>query len=128
MARYKSAGYDFLAFTDHRVYGEAVQTDDFVILSGEEFMHEEFDTDTAYHIIGHDSDFVTNNDTPPQEVIDNIRRRGGWVIMGHPAWSLMSTKEIADLEGIDAIEGYSGISEEYSCRGDSMNIVDVLAT
>ncbi len=127
---YKQRGYDFMAVTDHRKYFPGRFEDDFLVFAGEEFMHEDKVRWTAYHIIGinQDSHFETDNDSDPQFIIDEIKKRGGLVVMGHPMWSLMSHEEINELHGIDATEALSGISEEYSGRGNSIGYADVLAT
>ena len=127
---YKERGYDFLCVTDHRVYFEGAQREDFLILSGEEFMFHDNERKTAYHIVGIDFDghFETCAETLPQDVADGIIERGGIAVMGHPAWSLMSHDEILKVKGISALEVYSGISEEYTARGDSTSYADVLAT
>ena len=130
IAAYKAGGYDFLSITDHRKYFPGRTEEDFIVLPGEEFMFEDFEKWTAYHIIGIglSSHFETDPSTPPQYVIDNIRQREGLVVMGHPFWSLMSHQEICELNGLDATEAFSGISEAYSGRGNSTAYGDVLAT
>ena len=130
VAAYKNAGYSFICITDHRKYHEGSDSADFVILSGEEFNFEDKEKNTAYHVIGIDFDghFENTNQTPPQTVIDEVLKRGGLAVMGHPAWSLMSHGDIAELHGLSGTEVFSTISHEYSGRGDSTSYADVLMT
>ena len=115
--------------TDHRVYFEGGNIGGLLVLSGEEFMYMDKERRTAYHIVGVDLDghFETDGQTPPQTVADGIIARGGIAVMGHPAWSLMSHTDILEVRGISALEVYSGVSEEYTARGDSTEIADLLA-
>ncbi len=127
---YRQAGYDFICVTDHRVYFEGGTVNGLLILPGEEFMYMDKARRTAYHIVGIDFDghFETGPATPPQEDVDGILARGGIAVMGHPAWSLMSHSDILEIKGVSALEIYSGVSDEYSGRGDSTVYADVLAT
>ncbi len=129
-AAYKKAGYDFICITDHRKYFKGSDGEDFVILSGEEFNFEDKEKNTAYHVVGIDFDghFENTNQTPSQTVIDEVVKRGGIAVIGHPAWSLMSHQDIAELNGLSGLEGFSTISDEDTGRGDSTSYADVLMT
>lgn len=126
---YKKLGYDFICVTDHRVYFEGGNVGGLLVLPGEEFMYMDKERRAAYHIVGIDfnEDFYTDGQTLPQNVADGILKRGGIAVMGHPAWSLMSREDILEVRGISALEVYSGVSEEYTARGDSTEIADLLA-
>lgn len=130
IARYRAAGYDFMAITDHHVHYPGLETRDFVVLPAVELHNNSFGQPrVCYHITG--VGLKTPVDLPPQsqpqEMIDRIHAAGGFATLAHPAWSLMTVEEVAALQGLDAIEIYNGVSDVYSGRGDSAVYLDVLA-
>ena len=65
----------------------------------------------------------------PQTVIDAIHAHGGFVIWGHPAWSLNSAEYMARFRDYDVTEIYNSISGLHnSARPYSGLIIDMLAT
>ncbi|MCI6907547.1 MAG: CehA/McbA family metallohydrolase [Clostridiales bacterium] len=128
VALYRAGGYDFIAITDHRKRFPGLETEDFVVLPGGEYHHQP--GVTAYHIlgIGTESDVVTDDSTSPQEIIDRIRSAGGYPILAHPAWSLMTAEDGLALRGYEAVEIYNGISDGYANRGYSSEFIDACAT
>ena len=127
-ALYREAGYDFIAITDHRKRFPAKETEDFIILSGGEYHHQP--GVTAYHIlgIGLQEDVYSDDKDSPQAIIDKIRSAGGFPILAHPAWSLMTPEDGLALHGYEAVEIYNGISDGYTNRGYSDLFLDVCAT
>ena len=129
--RYLSEGYDAVCFADHWVSGKEQTVNGLTVLSGGEFNTYHGDSRKGvYHIIGvgikHDLVLEKWN-APVQEVIDAIKEAGGYVILGHPAWSLNTPEMIKKLKNIDATEIYNAVSEcGFSRRADSSLIVDML--
>jgi len=127
IAYYRSLGYDFIALSDHFHYHPTVNGDDFVIVAAAEYNFD--NAPRTYHIVGLglDSNIEATNKTPPQEIIDKIRDKGGMAVIAHPAWSLMTAAEMMELTGWEATEIFNGISDAYANRGFSTEIVDALA-
>lgn len=128
IALYKEAGYDFISITDHRKRYPTQEMGDFIVLSGGEYHHQP--GVTAYHIlgIGMNEDIYSDDADSPQDIIDKIRSAGGYPVLAHPAWSLMSAEDGLALHGYEAVEIYNGISDGYTNRGYSDLFVDVCAT
>lgn len=129
--RYREAGYDAVALTDHWFFGNESELEDFIVLSGAEYNIGGSDArNGVFHIVGvgmNHAPSVTKHMTA-QEVIDRIHDAGGIAILAHPAWSLNSPEMILSLCGVDATEIYNTVSGvHYSRRADSSLIVDMLA-
>ena len=129
--RYLSEGYDAVAFADHWVFGGENRINGLTILPGAEYNTYHGDSRKGvYHIIGIGMEYDPGFDpwnVPAQEVIDGIREAGGYVILGHPAWSLNTPEQIRALHGIDATEIYNSVSNVHKFnRPDSSLIVDML--
>ena len=130
---YRREGYDFLALTDHYVFGEPKNDGGMLIISG-----AEYDTGNdagwgIWHVVGlnmaRDPGLSREPQKPPvQELIDRIREAGGMAVLAHPAWSLNRVEEIEKLEGVEAIEIYNTFSgKPFSSRPDSSETVEQLA-
>ena len=131
IARYKSAGYDVIALTDHWKYHGEDRIDGVKILSGCEFNLGGGDTsDCVMHIVGVGMRYapaLTPNNTR-QEVIDGIRAAGGIAILAHPMWSLNTPEHALELDGFAATEIYNTVSGLHqSFRAYSGCFVDLLA-
>lgn len=132
VARYKAAGYDALALTDHWYYGEAREIDGMPILPGCEY-HTGTETaiDGIFHIVClcADQEPQLERSMTPQQIIDGIHAAGGLAVLAHPAWSLDTPEMIRRLHGFDATEIYNTVSGRgNSRRADSSLLVDMLAT
>lgn len=130
IAAYRAAGYDFLALTDHRIFGAGREEENFVLIPGAEYDLNDFDRREAFHILGLgiEKNVTTRNDLPPQELIDGIRAAGGLAVLAHPGWSLLEHASAQELTGYEAMEIYNGVSEFYSGRGYYGDFVDTLAS
>lgn len=132
LQRYREAGYDAVALTDHWFFGHEGEDDGIVILSGGEYNVGGGDAgDGVFHILGigmHRAPSLTL-EMSAQDIIDRIHAAGGLVVLAHPAWSLNTPEMIKELKGIDATEIYNSVSGmHHSRRADSSLIVDMLAT
>ncbi|MBR2043131.1 MAG: PHP domain-containing protein [Clostridia bacterium] len=131
-ARYKNAGFDAIAITDHWVYHGEDEINGVKIISGCEYNLGGFDTSVdVMHIVGigmKKEPDISSTDTPRQEVIDKIIESGGMAILAHPAWSLNTLKDIKPLKGFSLLEIYNTVSNAHlSSRPYSGYIVDALA-
>lgn len=134
IARYRDAGYDAVAVTEHWFAKRNCENDGGLLrIAGCEYnIGGNNAADGVYHILG------LGYDEPPtnirktdgaQVIIDKLHRAGATVILAHPAWSLNTPEQIMALEGIDATEIYNSVSNAHnSRRPDSSLIVDMLAT
>ena len=131
-ALYRSRGYDFLALTDHGRVSQTVEGEDFLLLSGVEI--DCVCRSQAYHLVGIGMDrqpnYVYEPSRHPQDLIDILREAGAFVILAHPAWSLLRVDVVECLSGIGAAEVFNSVSRTpwNGDRGDSSGFLDVLAS
>ncbi len=128
--KYRDAGYDAVALTDHWFFGSGSEIDGMTILPGAEYNVPGNDACTGvYHIVGigmSRAPSVTKH-MSAQELIDRIHEANGVAILAHPAWSLNAPEQIMKLRGVDATEIYNTVSgTHHSRRPDSSLIVDML--
>lgn len=130
--RYRDAGYDAVALTDHWFFGAGREVEDVTILPGAEYNTTGGDArEGVYHIvgIGMTRQPSLTKHMSVQTIIDRIHEAHGLAILAHPAWSLNTVEQITKLRGIDATEIYNSVSGvHHSRRPDSSLIVDILAT
>lgn len=133
MARiYRDAGYDAVALTDHWCYSEACELEGLQIISGCEYNLGGGDSAAGVmHIVGvgmNADPCLQDRSTPPQQVIDAIREKGGLAILAHPHWSLNTPGQVRSLRGFSAVEIYNTVSNVVmSNRPDSGYFIDCLA-
>jgi len=130
---YADAGYDFIAFTDHWVFGKGGWYNGMLVLSGAEYNTKTELKDGIFHIvgIGMTSDPQDNIElnASAQEIINGIKNCNGIAVLAHPAWSLNTPEQIMQLQGIDAVEIYNSVSDlPHSSRPYSGLIIDMLAS
>ncbi len=130
IACYRAAGYDALALTDHWAFGKSKTAQNgLLVLSGIEYDTKTSTKEGLFHIvgIGMREDPCLPRDATVQEMIDGIKRAGGFAVLAHPAWSLNTPAQILPLENVDATEIYNAVSGVHmSRRADSSLIVDML--
>lgn len=130
IACYRHEGYDAIALTDHWAFGKSkIAENGLLLLSGIEYDTKTTTKDGLFHIvgIGMHKDPCLPHDATVQEMIDGIKREGGFAILAHPAWSLNTPEQILPLQSIDATEIYNSVSGVHmSKRPDSSLIVDML--
>ena len=127
---YRAEGYDALALTDHWAFGESKTAENsLLLLSGIEYDTKTTTKEGLFHIvgIGMRKDPCLPLDATVQEMIDGIKREGGFAVLAHPAWSLNTPEQILPLKNVDATEIYNTVSAVHmSRRPDSSLIVDML--
>lgn len=131
IGRYKAAGYDAVAITDHWRYYPEGRIDGVTVISGCEYNMGASDTSIdVMHIVGVGMKYepLLTKENTRQEVIDAIIRAGGMAILAHPAWSLNTPEEAMALSGFSAVEIYNSVSDvNQSSRPYSGYFVDLLA-
>lgn len=137
--RYRRMGYDFLAITDHRIYGihEELSDDDLVILPGVELDTTiSGDSRLVHHIVGigipgentytHGEKIEYPKNISPQKLASMLIQRGNLCIYAHPSWSHAGSDEIFDIKGIMGVEWYNHSCEMNFLCGSSEYQVDSL--
>lgn len=132
--RYRDAGYDFLALTDH--WKRTVEAPHFyqnmLLLPGIELDYTL--TNEVIHVVGVnvDESILTRAERrhTARRGIRDIRRAGGRAILAHPAWSLNTLETLQELDSLTAVEIYNSVSGMpwNGDRADSMLILDIAAT
>ncbi|MGP3985866.1 CehA/McbA family metallohydrolase [Streptomyces sp. 3N207] len=134
--RYREAGYDFLAVTDHfrTEYGFPVtdtrplRTPGFTTLLGAELHAPRTEAGPKWHIVavGLPLDF-----SPPEpgesgpELARRARTAGAFIGMAHPAASLLTAADAESLDAAHAVEVYNALSARED-RAESWHLTDVL--
>ena len=133
--KYKEAGYDFLALSDHWAESENKHENGMLLLSGCEWDTGDMVNTPIYHILGIGMDKKTglkmDNIRPPQKIIDTIINAGGIAILAHPAWSLTEPSEVMGLNGLAGAEIYNTVSNvpfNNGRRADSSLYFDLWAS
>lgn len=125
-AIYKSRGWNFLAYTEHRLYTHHKEFDDenFIIIPGVELDVRNEDPLKIYHVVG-----VGRTDGAGKEagykhgemiarptwegletaqgMIDDLNRKGNLSIFCHPIWSRLELDDFIGLDGFFAMELYN---------------------
>lgn len=111
---YQKAGFDVLAFSDHRKTNPVSSYDGkgMTLLSGIE-LHPMGPRGIIWHILalGVPEDFADCWPETGQSAIDSVLKSGGIAFAAHPYWCGFSSQDIAMLKGICGIEVYN-----TSCR------------
>lgn len=136
-SRYKEAGYDFIALTDHflKQYKYPMtdttfyRDSDFTTLIGAELHAGRTELDQMWHIlaVGLPLDFAppSDDETGPQ-IAARAMDAGAYVAAAHPAWYSLTENDIRSLGDIHAIEVFNGTSVNHNDRAESWHITDTL--
>lgn len=128
---YKSAGYDFLALTDHWALSEQGKSGKLLLIPGCEFNSPTGDTrDGVFHIvgIGMTENPMIKQGSDMQSAINAINNAGGIAIFAHPAWSLNNPEQIKQFYGLSGVEIFnSTCGLPSNTRPYSGIIIDLLA-
>lgn len=135
--RYREAGYNFLALTDHFLerYGfpltdtRPMRREGFTTILGAELHAGRTEAGEIWHIlaVGLPPDFA-----PPGPSEDaaglaaRARQSGAYVAVAHPNWYGLSEGDIRALGPVDAVEIYNGVAVEDNDHGESWHVTDVL--
>ncbi|WP_397542531.1 CehA/McbA family metallohydrolase [Roseovarius salis] len=143
--RYRAAGYDFIALTDHFVglFGYPVadttpyRTGNFTTLLGAELHSGPLLNGDIWHIlaVGLPADFAPANapDFAPadgQESGPDIARRardaGAFVAVAHPHWSGLTLDDAMSLDAAHAVEIYNHGCAVDAARGDGFHTAELM--
>ena len=128
---YRARGYDFIAITDHNIYGthEDLQLSDFIIIPGTE-LDVSF-SPSCHHIVaigGPDTGFKHGQTferprfcgaATAQRMIDGINAANNLALYAHPRWSRVMLSDIASLTGYWGMEVMNWFCEFENHTGDS---------
>ncbi len=130
---YANAGYDVLAFTDHRKTNPVSAYDgkNMTLLSGAE-LHPMGPHGQRWHLLalGIPENFPCADASCGQEAVDAVKSAGGALFLAHPHWSGFSAADLMTLHGYDGIEIYNtsarriGKGSNDQCWQDMMNSGD----
>lgn len=129
---YASQGYSAVAYTDHRncIPHPELTDESFVALTGIEldFNHrnEKGLVDHTIHLNGVADDplcsFVADRQDYDLDFINKtiagLKEKGCFVTLNHPVWSGMSTADVMNCKGMDAIEVYNSVAVWYNNYSD----------
>lgn len=118
---YRRQGYDFLSITDHNVIDShqlAGEEDICMIPGWERDIRHTPDNTKCIHVIGLVAAPAEDTETrverryecleiPDQQLLDEMRRDGQFVVLAHPFWSRMTPAEVEALNGFHAIEVFN---------------------
>ncbi len=134
---YRDMKYDFLAITDHRIYGihEDLSSRELLLLPGVELdVRAPDDEAFCHHIVGlglpganrfeHGHQFQYPADMTVHEIIQELREGGNLCIYAHPAWSHVRHEVLDALDGLFGLEIYNHGCEVESLCGYSDNWYD----
>jgi hypothetical protein len=139
VAAYRERGYDFLALTDHflRQYGYPItdtrqfRAPDFATLLGAELHAPRIASGLDWHIVaaGLPLDFAPPE---PGETGPALAARavaaGAFVGLAHPSWYRLTLEDALSVEAAHAVEVYNHGSAQWSDRGESWYLCDLLLT
>ena len=131
---YCDQGYDFLSITDHNVVDShqlGKDVDICIIPGWERDIRHNAENTKCIHVVGL---FPTDAETTPireerrydcqeishQQLLDEMRADGEYVVLAHPRWSRMTPEEVLNLQGFHAIEVFNTGCERlmHAGRGD----------
>lgn len=135
--RYREAGYDFLAITDHFlaeyqypiVDTRVFRNSRFTTLLGAELHAPMTELGGRWHIlaVGLPGDFA---EPGPLEDGPTLAQRaiqaGAFVAAAHPQWYSLTERDLDALGQVHAIEVFNGVSIDHNDRYDSWHITDVM--
>ena len=136
---YRDEGYDFIAATDHFMDRfdypvtdtRDLRTSDFTTLLGAELHGPGLENGGLWHILalGLPVDFAPQQqgESGP-EIAARARAAGAFVVLPHPQWTGVSTRDALTVKDFDAIEIHNEGHTNDSDRGNGWFLADLLAT
>lgn len=135
--RYRAAGYDFIAISDHFLskYDFPVtdttphRTEGFTTLLGAELHPKETSRGDLWHIVaaGLPRDFAPTGKTETgPEIARRAADAGAFVALAHPLWSQLTEADGLAIDAAHAVEVYNHKSAIEVDRGDGLYLWDAL--
>lgn len=133
LRRYRTAGYDILAVTDHRRVTETAHVAGLLTIPGIE-LDFFLPPGQAIHLLGLGvSPEIVRQWNPKgtaEDAVRAIHTCGGQAVLAHPAWSMNTTEKMRSLAeaGVDAVEIWNSVSNPplNARRADSSAMLDAL--
>ena len=128
--KYKDAGYDFLALTDHWVQSVNDYRYGMTLLSGCEYDFGHNPREGVYHVvgIGFATDPGIERGDGVKKAIDKIHLAGGIADIAHPAWSMNTVDQLMNAKEADYTEIFNSVSDlPANCRPYSGDVIDKCA-
>ncbi|PVB59368.1 CehA/McbA family metallohydrolase [Labrenzia sp. 011] len=136
-ARYRQAGYDFIALTDHFMEKYDFPLTDtrpfrdeaFTTIIGAELHAPETSRGEIWHVlaVGLPLDFaVPAEDETGPELARRARAAGAFVAIAHPHWYQLQKEDGLALDAAHAVEAYNHTSHVRCDRGDGLVMLDTL--
>ncbi|MCF6177495.1 MAG: CehA/McbA family metallohydrolase [Victivallaceae bacterium] len=126
-ARYRQAGYDVLAITDHDFFTQTddLGSDDFLLIPSAEYhpVNKTNPYGKNHHLVCLNLQESIDNiaEIAPSQLIKEVNGQGGYVIAAHPYWLKQGLDDLLQLDGIKAIEVYNA-----TCEGAAREFSDQL--
>ena len=118
--RYREAGYDFLAITDH---GRLTVVEDppegLLMIPGEEVNLGRSEAGSPFHLVALGIHREGSPETSPQDFVHEVSAEGGLIVLCHPYWSGLSINDLLDLEGYFALEVFNTTCHYSVGKGSS---------
>lgn len=131
--KFKAAGYDLVALTDHWYFGREQEIEGLKIMSGVEYNIGGRDArNGVYHVLalGCKNDPNVEKTDDLQTIVDKINQNGGLAVLAHPAWSHNMAHEVININGLETTEIYNTVSGKFAnsrpYSGDFANTSAVL--
>ncbi|MFC9498421.1 CehA/McbA family metallohydrolase [Streptomyces sp. NPDC056982] len=134
--RYREAGYDFVAITDHfrQAYDfpltdtRALRCEGFTTLLGAELHAPRTEFSSEWHILAVGLPLGFTPPSPTEtgpEIARRARAAGAFIGMAHPSASLLTEADAVSLDAAHAVEVFNALSAHEE-RGDSWHLTDIL--
>lgn len=143
--RYREAGYDFLALTDHFIGvfdypitdTKPYRDNSFTTILGAEMHSGAMDNGELWHVlaVGLPEDFTPSNSPAfvpvadqetGAEIAQRARDAGAFVAIAHPEWSGMTMDDARSIKAAHAVEIYNHGCEVECDRGRGFFVLDLL--
>ena len=133
---YRSAGYDFLAITDHWYYTDMAEKSDenFLLLPGKELDCPPYEQESlGYHIVGigkPGENTIAHGKIPSKpdyraaDLIALLNNNGNFAFAAHPYWLQMSSQAYCALDGVVGFEVFNSLCQFDFGTGFSEHIAD----
>jgi hypothetical protein len=106
--RYRGAGYDFLALTDHGIVARVEHPSDgnFLLMLGVEMSGDRCEAGEPVHVVAFGLSEAGEAPRQPRvaEAVEWTKQHGGEVLIGHPYWTGMLVSDLMRWEGHLGVE------------------------
>ncbi|MCK5129737.1 MAG: hypothetical protein KAQ68_07785 [Clostridiales bacterium] len=125
---YRENGYDFLSITDHMIYSPNSNSENMLLLSGIECTSGDYRENKSCHItgVGMTEHVKIPEGTMPNEIISILKKANGFATVAHPYWFHITTDDLLNFRGYDAIEVYNDVAQVCADKGYSDTLIEPL--